>query len=230
LGENFVLSKNKEKGRNLMIISNNCKNSRLNTHFALCAAALATGVAVGNANATVVYSEVINLAVPTTTDGVYMNVQTGAWSSTTTTPAGWDVNPYGTSTTVVSLFAATGTGYMRNPNAGTATAATRLNAGTVVGPSSFFYGNSSATMGSGTGQWAANSSGYFGFKFIAADAATHYGWMQLSIGADAGTRSIVQYAWENVANTSITVPSPVPAPGAMALLGLVGFAKRRRRS
>ena len=208
-----------------MIISNNCQNSRLNSHFALCAAALATGAAVGTANATVIYSEVINLAVPTTTDGVYMNVQTGAWSSTTTTPAGWDVNPYGTSTTAVSLFAATGTGYMRNPGT-TATAATRLDVGTVVGSSAFFYGNSSATMGSGTGQWAANSSGYFGFKFTAADAATHYGWMQLSIGANAGTRTIVRYAWEDVANTSLTVP----APGAVALLGLAGFAKRRRRA
>ena len=211
-----------------MIISNNCQNSRLNSHFALCAAALATGAAVGTANATVIYSEVINLAVPTTIDGVYMNVQTGAIGSSSDTTAGWDVNPYGTSTTIVSLFAATGTGYMRNPNAGTATSATRLDAATVVGPSSFFYGNSTATTGSGIGQWSANSSGYFGFKFIAADAATHYGWMQLSIGADAGTRSIVQYAWENVANASITVP--IPAPGAVALLGLAGFAKRRRRS
>ena len=165
------------------------------------------------------------MVIPTTIDGIYMNVQTGAWSSTTTTPAGWDVNPYGTSTTAVSLFAATGTGYMRNPGT-TATAATRLDLGTVVGSSAFFYGNSSATIGAGTGQWAANSSGYFGFKFIAADAAIHYGWMQLSIGANAGTRSIVQYAWEDAANTSITVP----APGAMALLGLAGFAKRRRRS
>ena len=208
-----------------MIISNNCQNSRLNSHFALCAAALATGVAVGNANATVVYSGAINVIVPVTIDGIYMNVQTGAWSSTTTTPAGWDVNPYGTSTTAVSLFAATGTGYMRNPGT-TATAATRLDLGTVVGSSAFFYGNSSATMGSGTGQWAANSSGYFGFKFTAADAATHYGWMQLSIGANAGTRTIVRYAWEDVANTSLTVP----APGAVALLGLAGFAKRRRRA
>jgi len=210
-----------------MIINNNCQNSRLNSHFALCAAALATGVAVGNANATVIYSGAINLVIPTTIDGIYMNVQTGAWSSTTTTPAGWDVNPYGTSITAVSLYAATGTGYMRNPNAGTATAATRLDLGTVVGSSAFFYGSSSATIGAGTGQWAANSSGYFGFKFIAADAATHYGWMQLSIGANAGTRSIVQYAWEDAANTSITV---TPAPGAMALLGLAGFAKRRRRA
>ena len=208
-----------------MKTSNDRLFNRLDSHFALCAAALATGVAVGNANATVVYSDVINLVIPATIDGVYMNVQTGAWSSTTTTPAGWDVNPYGTSTTAVSLFAATGTGYMRNPGT-TATAATRLDVGTVVGSSAFFYGNSSATMGSGTGQWAANSSGYFGFKFIAADAATHYGWMQLSIGANAGTRTIVRYAWEDVANTSLTVP----APGAVALLGLAGFAKRRRRA
>ena len=212
-----------------MIISNNCQNSRLNSHFALCAAALATGAAVGTANATVIYSEVINLPIPATIDGVYMNVQTGAWSSTTTTPAGWDVNPYGTSTTAVSLFAATGTGYMRNPGT-TATAATRLEAGTVVGASAFFYGNSSATIGSGIGQWSANSSGYFGFKFTAADTATHYGWMQLSIGSNAGTRTIVRYAWEDVANTSLTVGVPIPAPGAVALLGLAGFAKRRRRS
>ena len=209
-----------------MTINNNCQNSRLNSHFALCAAALATGVAAGNANATVVYSGAINLVIPNTLDGIYMNVQTGAWSSTTTTPSGWDVNPYGTATTAVSLLAPTGTGYMRNLGT-TATAATRLDAGTVVGPSAFFYGITSATIGSGTGQWAANSSGYFGFKFTAADNATHYGWMQLSIGANAATRSIVQYAWENVANTSITV---TPAPGAMALLGLAGFAKRRRRS
>ena len=211
-----------------MTISNNCQSTRLNSHFALCAAALATGVAVGNANATVIYSGAINMVIPTTADGIYMNVQTGAWSSTTTTPAGWDVNPYGTATTAVSLFAGTGTGYMRNPGT-SATAATRLDLGTVVGPSAFFYGSSFATTGSGTGQWAANSSGYFGFKFIAADAATHYGWMQLSIGANAGTRSIVQYAWEDVANTSITV-TPIPAPGAVALLGLAGFAKRRRRA
>ena len=213
-----------------MIITNNCQSTRLNSHFALCAAALATGTAVGTANATVIYSGAINMVIPNTVDGIYMNVQTGAWSSTTTTPAGWVVNPYGTATTAVSLFAATGTGYMRNPNAGTATSATRLDVGTVVGSSAFFYGNSSATMGSGTGQWAANSSGYFGFKFTAADAATHYGWMQLSIGANAGTRTIVRYAWEDVANTSLTVGVPIPAPGAVALLGLAGFAKRRRRS
>ena len=212
-----------------MIISNNCQNSRLNSHFALCAAALATGAAVGTANATVIYSEVINLPIPATIDGVYMNVQTGAIGSSSDTTAGWDVNPYGTSTTAVSLFAATGTGYMRNPGT-TATAATRLDVGTVVGPSSIFYGNSTATMGSGIGQWSANSSGYFGFKFTAADTATHYGWMQLSIGSNAGTRTIVRYAWEDVANTSLTVGVPIPAPGAVALLGLAGFAKRRRRS
>jgi len=217
---------NTKKREEIMTISNNCQSTRLNSHFALCAAALATGVAVGNANATVVYSGAINMVIPTTADGIYMNVQTGAWSSTTTTPSGWDVNPYGTSTTAVSLLAATGTGYMRNLGT-TATAATRLDAGTVVGPSAFFYGTTSATMGSGIGQWAANSSGYLGFKFTAADNATHYGWMQLSIGANAATRSIVQYAWENIANTSITV---TPAPGAMALLGLAGFAKRRRRA
>ena len=115
---------------------------------------------------------------------------------------------------------------MRNPGAGFATAATRLDDGTEVGSSAYFYGGTSATIGTGIGKWSANSTGYFGFKFKAADNLTHYGWMQLSIGANAGTRSIVQYAWESTAGASIVIP----APGAMALLGLAGFAKRRRRA
>ncbi|MDA1262618.1 MAG: hypothetical protein O3B75_06945 [Planctomycetota bacterium] len=202
------------------------RNNRLDAHFAICAVAMATGAAVGTANATVIYSGPVNIVVPVTIDGIYINVQTGAWSSTTSTPAGWDVNPYGTSSTAVSLYAATGTGYMRNPDAETSTGRTNLSVGTIVGSTSFFYGSSSATIGTLVGQWSANSSGFFGFKFLAADALTHYGWMRLSIGANAGTRTIVDYAWEDVAGTSIVVP----APGAMALIGLAGFWKRRRRS
>jgi MYXO-CTERM domain-containing protein len=41
---------------------------------------------------------------------------------------------------------------------------------------------------------------------------------------------VVDYAYENVANTSIAVGAGiVPAPGAIALLGLAGLAGRRRR-
>jgi MYXO-CTERM domain-containing protein len=44
------------------------------------------------------------------------------------------------------------------------------------------------------------------------------------------TRTVVDFAWENVAGTSIDAGAgAVPAPGAIALLGLAGLAGRRRR-
>jgi MYXO-CTERM domain-containing protein len=57
--------------------------------------------------------------------------------------------------------------------------------------------------------------------------------MRFAMGAPgsagtAMTRTVVDYAYENVANTSITAGT-VPAPGAIALLGLAGLAGRRRR-
>lgn len=202
------------------------RDRRLYSHFAIYAAALATGAAVESANAAVIYSPILNFSIPVTNAGHYLNVETGIGGAYASGIAGWDVNLFGNSTTALSLYAASGTGYMRNPNAGFASAATRLDEGTVVGSTAYFYGGTSAVIGSATGQWAANSTGYLGFKFKTADNLTHYGWMKLAFGANAGTRSIVQYAWEDVANTSITIP----APGAMALLGLAGFAKRRRRA
>ncbi|MSQ91118.1 MAG: hypothetical protein EXS01_06985 [Phycisphaerales bacterium] len=200
-------------------------SNRLTSHFAVAAAAISCA---GVAHGTVIYSGVVNITVQANIDGCYMNVETGQYvNGPGSGVPGWDVNPYGTSITAISLFAATGTGYMRNPGAGTSTARTRLDPGTVIGSAAFFYGSSSATIGTSVGQWAANSSGYYGFKFLTADATTHYGWMQLAIGANALTRVIVDYAWENVAGGSITV---VPGPGAIALLGFAGIFGRRRRA
>ena len=203
-------------------------SNRLTNHFAL--AAVATAAVAATSNAAIVYSGVLNIVIPANVDGVYMNVETGQYVAGAGAGApGWDVNPYGTSTTAVSLYAATGTGYMRNPGAGTSTGRTNIAAGTAIGAASFFYGSSSATLGTLVGQWTANSTGIFGFKFLAADGLTHYGWMRLAIGANAATRSIVDYGFESTAGVAIGAGA-VPAPGAIALLGLAGLATRRRRA
>ena len=201
-------------------------SNRLANHFAL--AAVATAAVAATSNAAIVYSGLLNIVVPATVDGVYVNVETGSYASSDPFPAGWDVNPYGTSTTAVSLFGATGGGYMRNPGAGTSTGRTNIAAGTNIGSASFFYGSSTATIGTLVGQWSANSSGIYGFKFLAADGLTHYGWMRLSIGANAATRTIVDYGFESTAGAAIAAGAP--APGAIALLGLAGLATRRRRA
>ena len=202
-------------------------SNRLNKHFAVCAAAVATAV-VGSANAAVVYSGVVNITVPANFEGIYFHLETGLYNSSGATNPGWDINPYGSSTTAVSLYAATGTGYMRNPGAGTSTGRTNLADGTAIGATSFFYGSSTATIGTLVGQWSANANGIFGFKFLANDGLTHYGWARMSIGANAATRTIVDYGYESVAGAAIG--AGVPAPGAVALLGLAGLMTRRRRN
>ena len=178
------------------------QSNRLRKHFALCTAAVA-GTVAASANATVVYSGVVNISVPFNIDGTYLNVETGAYSSTAASVPGWDVNPYGTSTTAVSLYAAAGTGYMRNPGAGTSTARTNLDPDTSIDAASFFYGSSSATIGTLVGQWAANANGIFGFKFVGADGLVHYGWLRMAIGANASTRTIVDYAYDNAPATGV---------------------------
>ncbi|MBM4099343.1 MAG: hypothetical protein FJ260_05225, partial [Planctomycetes bacterium] len=64
--------------------------SRLGRHFA---AALTTAVAA-SATAGVQYTPTF-LPVPANSDGIYINVQTGATGTAGSAVAGWDLNPYG---------------------------------------------------------------------------------------------------------------------------------------
>ena len=205
-------------------------SNRLANHFAL--AAVATAAVAATSNAAIVYSGIINFAINADVDGAYINVEANVLSNGPGSGVpGWDVNPYGTSLTAISFFGTTGTGYMRNPGAGTSTGRTNIAEGTAIGASSFFYGSSTATLGTLVGQWTANSTGIYGFKFLAADGLTHYGWMRLAIGANTATRSVVDYGWESTAATGIAAGAGVvPAPGAVALLGLAGLITRRRRA
>jgi hypothetical protein len=130
---------------------------------------------------------------------------------------------------------------MRYPGLTTGTAG-NLALGTSIGGTGSY--NNSSTSGSNThvvfgataGQWQYSADNIVGFKFIAADTLTHYGWMRFAIGAAGSsgtsmTRTVVDYGWESTAGASILAGAgAVPAPGAIALLGLAGFATRRRRA
>jgi MYXO-CTERM domain-containing protein len=209
---------------------------RLNKHFAL--AAVATAAVAATSNAAVVYSGIINFACAVDIDGTYINVETATLSNGPgDNVPGWDVNPYSTSGGM-NFFNSTGGGQMRRTGVTTGTAG-NLAVGTVIGSAgSFNTGNGNvygATTATGlNGGWTYSSENIIGFKFVAAAGTTHYGWMRFLMGAagSAGTsmtRTVVDFAYQSTAGESITVTG-VPAPGALALLGLAGFASRRRRS
>jgi len=174
--------------------------NRLAKHLVAGAAAVAIA---GSANAAVVTWN-SNLVIPNNIDGQYINVESQAFGSAAGLVAGWDLNPYGTSTTTMSWFAAaapsgcvTGLG-----QGGTSVAVANLSNGTVVGAASS-YGNTAS--GVAPGGWVLNANNYFGFRFTAADGLTHYGYGKMLIGATMGVRTLVAVYYESTAATDITV-------------------------
>ena len=186
----------------------NMKTNRLHKHLAL--AAVATAAVVATSNASVVTWNA-NLVIPNNIDGKYINVETQVYGSAAGLVTGWDLNPYGTSTTTMSWFAAaapsgcvTGLG-----QGGTTTAVASLTAGTVVSAASTF-GNTACSVTAGG--WKLNQPNYFGFRFLAGDGTTHYGFGVMTIGATMGVRTLTSLSYESVAGLAITAgPDGPPA-------------------
>ena len=209
-------------------------SNRFEKHV-LVAAAVAMG-ATAAANAAVVYSGIVNFSCAIDIDGTYINVETGQLTNGPGTGVpGWDVNPYRASTgSGMNFFSPTGGG-MVSAAAGVGSAI-NLSAGTLIGASSNF---SSATativFGSAAGNWQYASNNIVGFRFVSSAGTTHYGWMRFLMGSQPATgnlvtRTVVDFGYESVAGASIEAGAgAVPAPGALALLGVAGFAGKRRR-
>jgi len=184
------------------------KNLKLELHFAATAALCLAGAA----SADVVAWQNCNLAIPANIDGLYINVETRVTGSAAGAVAGWDINPYGA--TALQWFNSTGGGMMRFPGVTTGSAG-NLADGTVVGPSGSF-GSGTVTVGANPGNWVLNSVNKFGFRFVAADGQTRYGWGTFQIGSSisGADRTITNLYYESVPATSITVGSgggPPPA-------------------
>ena len=204
-------------------------SNRLAKHFGAAAAA---AVVVGSANAAIVYSGVINFVCAVDIDGCYINVQTNTLSNGPGSGVpGWDVNPY-SSAGGMNFFNSTGGGQMRTPGQ-TAGVAGNLALGTVVGSTGSYNTSTANVYANATGGWQYSANNVIGFRFVAAAGTTHYGWMRFAMGAAGSsgtsmTRTVVDYAWNDVAGGTVEA-GLVPAPGAIALLGLAGLAGRRRR-
>ena len=172
--------------------------TRFHRHIVAAAAVAMTAAA---ANASVVTWNA-NLVIPNNIDGQYINVETQVYGTTAGLAAGWDLNPYGTSVTAMSWFAAAAPSgcVMGLGQGGTSVAVASLSGGTVVGASSTF-GNTAC--GTSAGGWILNAANYFGFRFVASDGLTHYGYGVMTIGATMGVRTLTSVSYESTAGVSI---------------------------
>ncbi len=209
-------------------------DARLAGYATLAGAALAAPAFTPSAEADIVYSGPVNITIPSTTQGVYLNVVSGAFTtlgSSTGGAPGWDVNPF--SATSLNMFnPAAPTGGVYVGSAGYF----NLTLGTLIsGASTFSSGVISATSPNPSAFNSSNN--LIGFRFVDPSingGATTYGWMRISLGATSGAqpRAIVEYAYENtLAGIGAGV---IPEPSTLALLsvmavGAVGVRAWRKR-
>lgn len=187
-------------------------------------------VPCSSARAAVVYSGVVNIVVPADSTGVYLNVESGAHAGAfTPAPSGWDVNIWGTSANSLGFFSgSTGTVYMRQPGIGAGSNAANLALGTMIGSSASFGTSPTATFNTNTqGYWKYGTTNILGFRFISDQGGFRFGWARVLVGADATSRAIVDYAYENTGGS--LAAGVVPGPGAIAVLAIGLVQSRRRR-
>ncbi len=198
--------------------------------LALAAIAGSASQALGG----VVSSGPVNINVGGVPPGVFLNVVTGEVGTAFGGVPGFDVNLFGFgSTLTVSGPLVNGqqspTGGFARLNSGLNIA--NLSGGVLIGnlPNMFWQTvNAGVSTSSPAGApFLLNSTdNYAGFRFLnEATGQVHYGYLRLSIGSTLATRSIIEYAYEDVAGASILVPTP----GAAAVLGLGGLLAARRR-
>jgi hypothetical protein len=187
-------------------------DGRLAAYAAVAGAALAAP-AIPQADATIIYSGVVNINIPSTTAGIYLNVATGQ-SGGNTVP-GWNLNPWGSgfldmfnpSNESSGAYVGDGTGYFN------------LAPGTLIGPSSTY------TSGANSPSFPLNlnsSNNLIGFVFVnSVTSTTDYGWMRISLGATSGAqpRMIVDYAYDD--SGAPIMAGQVPEPSTLALLGVM---------
>lgn len=199
---------------------------RLDKHFVTCAAA-AAGVAAG-AQAAIVWSGIVNINVPSSSSGVYLNVVNGATGASSSL-SGWDLNPW--SSSALNFFSSTTSGQtVATGMMGSGTVANNLAAGTLISGASTFTTNVGTQTTTGLNLNSSNN--LFGFKFWDETAgAFRYGWVRVSLGATAGgqPRSIVEYAYENTGAGIQAGAVPGPAGLAALAMGAVGIRSRRRK-
>jgi len=184
--------------------------TRLDRHFARCAAlTLAIGVNAPTVDASVIYSGVVNLNIPSNVNGLYLNVVTGAYNSTGgggNTVPGWTINPWGN--TNLQFFVSTspvGTQHiMRTGGGGIA----NLALSDIIGPTPIHGGWSGANLNAsitGNQPFFLNSTNnIYGFRFTY-NGNTHYGWARIALGNSliGQPRTLIEYGWQDQPNVPV---------------------------
>ena len=190
-------------------------NARLSARVAAVVGGTALSLVSSMSMAAIIDSGVVNLAIPATLDGIYLNVVTNVSATVAPFPTGWDLNPYVTGG-FLNFFSSSGAGNNNQIVGAAAPAgATLLAAGAVVGPASAY-----ATAGAVTAPAfrVASTTSFVGFRFTnEATGTLNYGYAQLTTSAPNGTPAVItRYVYENT-GAAITIAGGGPTNTAPTL-------------
>lgn len=196
----------------------------LRTHFATVLLLLTV---CQSAPAAVIYSGLQNIAIPTDFDGVYIDIDTGAFSTSVFT--GWDINPFfGGSAIGNSVDFQPARIGLNNDDP-----IVRLASGALVDSSLFFStgeggsGDPVSHLGFASNQFEPGAEGYLGFMFTKDDSSgPYYGWMRVLLTNGTTDGLIKDWAYDD---TGAPIATPEPGRAALLLLGMLGLVTRRRR-
>jgi hypothetical protein len=209
-----------------------------------CAAAVASAVAAGSADAAV-RVHAVNWSVPSSGElYVSLNNLSSGPTSSSSMVSGWDMriaSPSARTSLDFSFPAPTVPGPITNPNpfygimrapGDTAGGGASLPVNTMIMASSSYADGGTMSFGAGAHQWRVNGENYFGFRMrLGSSQSLVYGWARMMIGSTPGQFTITHFGYQDIAGASLRVGEgmPIPGPGAIALFGAAAMAGRRRR-
>lgn len=184
---------------------------------------------VTHAQADVIYSNLKNIPIPGTFDGVFVDVDGGNVPSTATFD-GWDINPF-----IGGKYLANSAAFQPardGTNGDGMDTVLKFSAGNTIGSSLDFAtgrGGSLDHLGNAAGQFAPNTEGYLGFKLN-----NNYGWMRVVLGGatpvikdrayeTSGAAIVVGGIQQNAADQPVTLNS---ASGSFTLGSQIGGSNK----
>ena len=176
-----------------------------------------------SANAAVIYSGPQNIPIPTTFDGIYLDLDTGTTSTSVIT--GWDVNFFfgglGIGGSAAFQPARIGTGNMDT--------VLRFDLYDLIDDTLHYSMGETGSSDhlDAPGNFQDGTEGYLGFRFTKNDlSGPFYGYMRLTLTANTPGALIHDWAWDDTGGF-LTIPEPDRA--LLIITGILTMSMRRRR-
>ena len=153
----------------------------------------------------------VNLDVPATTEGLYVNLVNGTSGQTEAAVPGFDIDIYAAASTDPSGQLRFYWGSASNGGAGVAVVADTyavLGNSQLIGPDSLF---TRAAFTGNTSAWQAGVTGYLGLRFRdESDGLVKYGWLQLTTSPVLGFPATINGWCYEVNGSAIATPAQTP--------------------